>query len=467
MWQYALLALLLCLPVAHALAGDVPAKDALAHSLARGVSVRDQLTQNPPPPTTLAQDAATQDKGARPARIALSRPAAGAPAIEFVCRPDGLVGAFLRPAGNGGDGPGRVVLFAPVDALRSLVFIEKGEDPAIIVLPEGWDYRPDSALGGTFLASARLAPHDEGMAPALAGLTGAVIHLLQIAATNAVVVETNGEAHTVEIDLGALTPGALSRCLRTAGLDAAIAALNRAPAPVDRTDTQQACILLLRFHEGLERTLRAAGIRADARDPVFPLPVPERADCFQLTKSAAPAILSSARAAVTLIRTLDFAGLARAAHALPLPAVALAALKRAQHRTGDAPSPSFASPGDGMADSAETLETLRLNYVYLLFAKVRACADAYEEGHSPLFSTGEMAVFHRRMQALVERFGNRLDTGAAWGAAMAEYPALLASARSALHVNNQSGVNACLRGAGLFEVFSTRLLGATRLAADF
>jgi hypothetical protein len=135
MWQYALLALLLCLPVAHALAGDVPAKDALAHSLARGVSVRDQLTQNPVPPTTLAQDAATQDKGARPTRIALSRPAAGAPAIEFVCRPDGLVGAFLRPAGNGTGDQKRVVTprQARDNGASVLVIgrpISRAEDPA-------------------------------------------------------------------------------------------------------------------------------------------------------------------------------------------------------------------------------------------------------------------------------------------------------------------------------------------------
>lgn len=389
--------------------------------------------------------------------VPLSAAPEGALSIGLVCRSDGIVGPFVDTSRTNRAGSGAVTLFTHSDFARRAEFfdITHAGPPGTLSLPDWWSMAGGDQPG-FFIAVANLGA--KGRPGALRALAvRAQLLLLQVATSKYVGVEIGDQKSLVQIDASALTPANVARCLREAGLPAALMQMEPESDPAtERRERTGLCVTLYNHADALAALVETfAPDRQAALSAAIRHPTRERVDCFIPQALDAEAIGRAAQAAAADAARFDYLGFAAAAAEMPVPVETYAVLREAWGARD--------LPGQKEAE-AQVRKDARLNVmrrIYVQYSRVLACVESLKASRLEPVSSARMVRFRSDITLAERALRAEADLDALWSESTHDYARTAGMLRTAALSSPTYILDKCSGEATKLDTLLARLDGAT------
>lgn len=383
--------------------------------------------------------------------------------VDLVCRDDGIVGPFVDTSRAGRAASGRVTLFNNSDFVRRAHFfdLDRHSMPGVLALPESWGTVPGGDQPGFFIAIADLTTASRaGALRALAIQTRLI--LLQVATSKYVGVHIADRRFLVEIDPRALTPEAISRCLRHAGLASALAQIEAPRPAADRTDVGSLCVTLSKHADSLFALVSTFGRdHQSALTPTIRYPTRERLDCFQ-PQALDGAEMGRATLAAGDAAGFDYLAFTQAAADIPLPTDVYVLLR------DDWGARELPSLKDAEAAARKAERQTAMRKVYFQYSRVLACVESLKTVRLEPVDDTRMGQFKAGITTLEQRLRAETDLDVLWDESTRDYPKMLGSLRLSATSSPTYTLDMCSNEAAKLDTVLARLVGATApLKRDF
>lgn len=397
--------------------------------------------------------------------VPLSKTADASISLELVCQKDGRVGPFINISRLPPTSQRAAHIFTGINVIKNVDFFETN-DQNVISFPVTWTYADGpTGMTGFFISTAdfNFKPGRKFAERVRSVTNDSQVYILQFLSSRYVGLEFNGQRYLTEIDLNAVTNGAISDCLKFSGFDAALTALRtQLKGPLEKEELKQLCLQTFGYVKALEayRPLlrgRDAKLREGAA-----FPFDNRSDCFTATDKDKPAMVGAFLASADNGLSLDYVGLGAAAQAAEIPTATLLMLKK--DWGGAALREVVQAEKVKEKDDTER----KLKYVYVLYARIKSCEEAFGDGADKPFTKGELDKYRGTMSQLASLYSPPFSSEALWTEASADYSTLLSKMRYSIGVDSRLAAEGCARNAGVFEGFAGKLISqAAKPKKDF
>ncbi|WP_205666099.1 hypothetical protein [Aquabacter cavernae] len=397
--------------------------------------------------------------------VPLSEPKDRTISVDLICQKDGRVGPFINISRLPPRAQRSAHIIASVNIVRN-VDVFDGTDPNMIHFPATWSYA-DGPAGkpGLYVAVADLrAPETAPFVERMRSLTNdSQVYILQFLSSRFIGLQIEQERFLTQIDSAAVSNARIQECLKFAGFDTALSAVRaELKAPVQKAELKQLCLQTFGYNRALEEY---AGLKHEAAAWVsgyVSYPFDARAECFGAAEKDKDRITTSFLKAAAQGLQLDYAGLAAAARAAEIPMATLLLLKK-DWGAGDLPEVVDAERSREKADVER-----RLKYVYVLYARIKSCEEAFSDMPSRPYTREELDTYRGTMSQLSTQYAADFNADGLWDEASADYPAMLSKMRSSIWLDARLASEGCSRNGNTFEAFSSKLVSrAARPTKDF
>lgn len=376
--------------------------------------------------------------------------------LELVCQKDGRVGPFINISKLPATSQRSAHIFSGINVIKNVDFFESN-DQNVISFPVTWTYADGpTGMTGFFISTAdfNLKPGRKFSDRVRSITNDSQVYILQFLSSRYVGLEFNGQRYLTEIDLNSVSNGAIADCLKFAGYDAALTALRtQLKGPLEKDELKQLCLQTFGYVKSLEEYRPLLNGRASKLPANVSFPFDSRSDCFSATDKDKPGIVGAFMASAENGLSLDYVGLGAAAQAAEIPTATLLLLKK-DWGGGALPAVVQAEQAKEKDDTER-----KLKYVYVLYARLKSCEEAFGDGADKPFTKGELDKYRGLMSQLSTLYAPQFSSEALWTEASADYPALLSKMRYSIGIDSRLAAEGCARNAGVFEGFAGKLIG--------